>query len=171
MSFIWLLLQKQLSTNPESMVCSHCTEKSRLIVTSCLLSTCQAHCCNYPCNYLSPFSPHINFDILSLKLLTVCIHLISLIALPAVLINDVISLVFECPILSGVMNMHTFWLLHSIYAYLTGVIGFHIIWISEGKAYCWIIRTSTLFSALMEWHVFIFLVYFMSFGLWLHHLL
>lgn len=42
-----------------------------------------------------------------MNLLTVCTHLISLIALPAVLINDAVSLVFKCPVFSGVIKVHT----------------------------------------------------------------
>lgn len=35
---------------------------------------------------------------------SLCVYLISSIAITAVLINDAISLVFECPIFSGVMH-------------------------------------------------------------------
>ncbi len=124
-----------------------------------------------PVNNLSPFSLHLYFDKLSLKLtelvtkLMVCVHLISLIAHTAVLMNDAISLVFECPILSGVMNMHTFSYCHSIYIYIYAYfkrwIHLHIFFILFilHKAYCRIIRKTTLFSALMEWLASVFLTY------------
>lgn len=62
----------------------------------------------------------------------VCVYMRSL---TAVLINDAIPQIFECPILSGVINMHSFCYRHSEYMhYLTVLL--HIIFFLFYTEYC-----------------------------------
>lgn len=100
------------NSTSQSHCCVHTAQRERSIHCYKNLLAYQAPISVIPVNNPSSlFSPHFLFN--NLSLLMVCVHLIRLFALTAVLINDAISLVFECPILSGVMNMHTFLYMHT----------------------------------------------------------
>lgn len=113
--YLIVSLQKQLSINLNHW-CVHIAQRGSWIHYYKYLPAYKA-ASNFttlivPVKSLSVFPP-ICFYKLSLKLLMVCVHWISLIALTAVLINDALSLIFGCPVLSGVMNMHTCYYCHS----------------------------------------------------------